>query len=69
MGETTIASFLLRFVQESPPDATPPPGTWRGLIRHVQSGDECPFTRIEDALAFIGRYVELERADREGRED
>ncbi len=59
MRDALIASFILRFVQETLVDPAPP-RAWRGMIRHVQTGQEFPFTHIEDALAFIGRYVEIE---------
>jgi hypothetical protein len=54
MSETVISSFILRFTQES--DADLP---WRGVVRHVQSDEESRFTRIEEALRFIGRFVEV----------
>jgi len=56
MPGTTIASFILRFIRESSPDA--PPGAWRGIVRHIQTGDQYGFTRLEDAMAFIARRVE-----------
>ena len=52
MSETVISSFILRFTQES--DADLP---WHGVVRHVQSDEESRFTRIEEALWFIGRFV------------
>jgi hypothetical protein len=67
--ETTIASFVLRFIQEAPADAAPPARSWRGIVRHVQTGEETPFTRIEDALAFIGRYVNLGTVEHAGQEE
>jgi hypothetical protein len=54
MAETVINSFMIRFIQESDADAS-----WRGMVRHVQSDEEVRFTRIEEALRFIGRYVDL----------
>ena len=54
MPETVISSFILRFTQES--DADLP---WRGVVRHVQSDEESRFTRIEEALRFIGRFVDV----------
>jgi len=56
MPGTTIASFILRFIRESSPDA--PPGAWRGTVRHIQTGDQYGFTRLEDAMAFIAQRVE-----------
>lgn len=56
MTETRIVSFIVRFVQpESGERATP----WHGVVRHVQSREEMRFTRVEEALQFMGRYVPL----------
>lgn len=63
MSETVISSFILRFTQESEADLP-----WRGVVRHVQSDEESRFTRIEEALRFIGRFVDVAgdtTADRE----
>lgn len=57
MTETVVSSFILRFTQETDADAP-----WRGVVRHVQSDEEARFTRIDEALRFIGRYVDLDRA-------
>lgn len=54
MSETVISSFILRFTQET--DADLP---WRGVVRHVQSDEEARFTRIEEAMRFIARFVDL----------
>lgn len=54
MSETVISSFILRFIQEAEVE-TP----WRGVVRHVQSDEETRFTRIEEALRFINRFVDL----------
>lgn len=54
MSEVIISSFILRFTQESPLE-TP----WRGVVRHVQSDEEARFTRVDEALQFIARYVDL----------
>lgn len=65
MAETVINSFLMRFIQETEVDAS-----WRGVVRHVQSDEESRFTRIEEALRFIGRFVEVAgdtTADKEQR--
>ncbi|MBS3783325.1 MAG: hypothetical protein KGY78_02665 [Anaerolineae bacterium] len=66
MPKTTVASFVLRFTQETASDVdlvTP----WRAVIRHVQSDQEAHFTQMEQALAFIGQYVDL--ADGTVRQD
>ena len=59
MPETTIASFILRFTREHDVGASLSDTGWRGVIRHVQTSAETRFTRIEDALAFITRYVDI----------
>ncbi len=67
MPGTTIASFILRFIREMSPDA--PSGTWRGIVRHIQSGDQYGFTRLEDAMEFIARRVAASSETREPREE
>ncbi len=56
MSGPLIASFILRFTQES---GSSSPRPWYGVIRHVQSKEEIRFLRIEEALEFIARYVDL----------
>ena len=58
MPKTTIASFVLRFTQEMTSD-TEPTRPWRAVIRHVQSDEEVHFTHMQEALAFVARYVDL----------
>jgi hypothetical protein len=29
------------------------------MLRHVQTNEQIHFTELEEALAFIGRYVDL----------
>ena len=60
MSETTIASFVLRFTREHDAEDPASGAGWRGVIRHVQIGQEIHFTRMEDALAFITRYVDID---------
>ncbi len=57
MADTTIHSFVLRFVQEHEPQ--PPGALWYGVIRHVQSSNEIRFADIHEALAFMEGYVDL----------
>jgi hypothetical protein len=59
MQNATIASFILRFTQEDTPPADPAGRAWRGVIRHVQDNQQTHFTRMEDALAFMARYVDI----------
>lgn len=60
MSESQISSFILRFIQESDTNTAPVPRPWRAMIRHVQSDEQLHFTHLDEALAFIGRYVDLE---------
>ncbi|HEY3367394.1 MAG TPA: hypothetical protein VGK74_20240 [Symbiobacteriaceae bacterium] len=60
-----IASFVVRLVHEAEaePEVGAPPVTgvqtaggetpWRVTVRHVQSGQELRFLRLEDALPFM----------------
>ena len=57
MPKTQVSSFVFRFVQEQPRAG------WRGLVRHVQSNEELRFSRIEDALDFLARYVVVENIE------
>lgn len=59
MPEATIASFILRFTQETRVDTEPSRGVWRGVIRHVQTNEEIRFVEVADALAFISRYIDI----------
>ncbi len=63
MPEATIASFILRFTQEQPSAGEGAP--WRGVIRHVQSNEQAHFVRIEDALAFIAHYVDIDPGEQD----
>ncbi len=59
-SQTSVASFVLRFVQETTDTPTiPAKDDWYGLIRHVQTDTEERFTRLVDALAFMARHVDL----------
>jgi len=59
MTETSLVSFVLRFTSEHSSKTEPVAGLWRGAIRHVQSDEQLRFTQMEDALAFIARYVDI----------
>jgi len=60
-----VTSFVIRFVRERiAPDLEANP--FRGTIHHVQSNQEIAFTRWQDAVEFIERFIELsgeEKAD------
>ena len=57
-----ITSFVLRFVHSGPPDNA----AYRGSILNVQTNQELPFVRWDEAVAFIRRYVALEQTDHAG---
>jgi hypothetical protein len=59
-SETRVVSFVLRFVCDAPADGASRPAVWRGVIRQVQSDAECHFTHWNEAMAFIGQYVNLD---------
>jgi len=48
-----ISSFVIRFVVD------PESNTYRGEIRHIQSGQETAFTHWEDAQDFIRNIVPI----------
>jgi hypothetical protein len=62
-----ITSFVIRFIhageQNSPPLPPPAGQLLRGTIRNVQTNEELDFTRWEDAVAFIERFVSLAERD------
>ena len=69
-----LTSFLIRFVfdeEDLPPGALPAAGepaagvpagesAYRGVIRHIPSGEELAFTRWHSAVVFMRRFVPLE---------
>ena len=68
MTDTTIASFVVRFTEETPAADLPGAG-WRGVVQHVQTSEQVRFTRIDDALRFMAEYVDLDnplQGEREG---
>ncbi len=54
-----ITSFVVRFIHSGPPENA----TYRGSILNVQTNEEFSFRRWEEAVAFIGRYVQLPAGD------
>ena len=60
--ETNISSFLIRFVDATKPAREARP-TYRGVIRHIQSGDEVSFTRWAEATDFIQRFFPIDDLD------
>ncbi len=59
MAETTIVSFILRFTVEEGLDPLSSTPAWRGMLRHVHTDEQINFVRLEEALEFIARYVDL----------
>ena len=61
----TISSFVIRFVQDEAEakavETGPAHMPYRGTIRHVQTDQEVSFTRWEDAVSFIQRFIRLEQ--------
>jgi hypothetical protein len=67
-SDQSIHSFVVRFVDATPAavaaeGAEPPQPVWHGTVRHVQSETELRFTRWQDAVAFIARYVDIGHGD------
>lgn len=61
--ETNLISFVLRFVCDGPvAESARPTAQWYGVIRHVQSNTERHFTHWTEAVAFIARYVDVDKA-------
>jgi hypothetical protein len=60
-----ITSFVIRFVYADRDSQSALSGErklpYRGAIRHIQSDEEIAFTRWEDAVDFIQRFVPLGR--------
>lgn len=61
-----VISFIVRFhlIEKADPsgeaDLTLSVETlplWHGMVRHIQSGEEYKFVHIDDAVAFINRYL------------
>jgi hypothetical protein len=52
-----ISSFVIRIVEEKKPHFADFP--YRGIIRHVQTGQELSFTSWAVAEGFIQQYVPI----------
>lgn len=63
MPETTIDSFVLRFVHGQPAEMGVMMTGWHGTIRHVQSDEQHRFVDIEEALHFIAAFVDIPVSD------
>ncbi len=66
-----IVSFMLRFVREAEEELLLTPATaeqatpasnqaqsWRGVVKHIQSGTEHHFTTLDEAESFIKKFIE-----------
>ena len=55
-----VTSFILRFTQPATPEQ---PGrlVWYGLLRNVETNEQIHFTCIEQALNFLGQYVDIDQ--------
>jgi hypothetical protein len=53
-AQREIASFVLRFTQDHWQDHQGDPRIeWRGLVRHIQKGEEVRFTDLYEAMTFM----------------
>ena len=59
MSNRRVESFLVRLVVEG---GDAPDRDWRGRIRHVSSGGEQQFERIQEMLAFISNQLVHDRS-------
>jgi hypothetical protein len=57
--ETNISSFLIRFIDIPHPEELRR-GAYRGVVRHIQTGDELAFTRWKEAVDFMQRFFPFE---------
>jgi hypothetical protein len=61
-----ITSFMIRFVEEGTTNSAGEP-IYRGSIRHIQTDHEMVFTRWQDALEFMERYVPIADLSKDSR--
>ncbi|MGH2544483.1 MAG: hypothetical protein ACRDIB_16955 [Ardenticatenaceae bacterium] len=59
-----ITSFIVRIVEESAPGG-PAPHSWRGIVRHLQSGREQNFLDVSDVALYIAEFIPHVEPDRE----
>ncbi|MDQ3855373.1 MAG: hypothetical protein M3281_03150 [Chloroflexota bacterium] len=56
--ERVTVSFVVRLTKEPRELEMVDAGDqWRGLVQHVQSGEELRFARMEQLYAFIEKYM------------
>lgn len=52
--ERKTVSFVVRLTSEPREmDSTDDPAPWKGLVQHVQTGEELRFVHMQDLYAFI----------------
>lgn len=57
--ERVTVSFVVRLTKEPREvESSEVPDTWRGLVQHIQSGNELRFVQLKDLFEFIESYVE-----------
>jgi hypothetical protein len=59
----SISSFVSRFVVDTPENADPASPSYHGSIRHIQGDEELNFSSWNEAVAFIRRFVPLDKAN------
>ena len=60
MSNRRVESFLLRLVVHD--SDVPSAAAWRGRIRHISSGCERQFERMQDLIDFIGEQLVNEQS-------
>ena len=60
--QTNISSFLIRFIDETRPEDGMA-GLYRGVVRHIQTGDELAFTHWPEAVEFMQRFFPFDDAE------
>ncbi|MGE5641982.1 MAG: hypothetical protein ACM3Y8_03130 [Byssovorax cruenta] len=58
-SETSIYSFIIRFVVDQAPGEEGNTAAYHGAIRHIQSAEELNFTEWSDAVEFMRRFVPI----------
>lgn len=66
LSNELITSFVVRFILRQAPEAGGTSPLWRGVIRHVQSGQEAHFHRLDEVLAFMARFLPAEDSSDQG---
>ncbi|NOZ70843.1 MAG: hypothetical protein GXP38_02845 [Chloroflexi bacterium] len=54
-----LSTFIIRFWQE--PSATGP--CWRGVVQHIQSGEQTAINNSSALLTFIQRWVHMSESN------